>query len=112
MNANDFRKRALALPEAVEQEHHGHPDFRVKNKVFATLGPEGDWAMVKLRPDEQASYVKLEPTVYEPIQGAWGRRGCTRIELKAAKVRSVGEALLAAWCNTAPKKLVAEHYET
>ena len=28
---------ALALPDAVEQDHHGRPSFRVGGKIFATL---------------------------------------------------------------------------
>ena len=46
MTANQFRKLALALPEATEASHQNHPDFRVAGKIFATLGPENDWAMV------------------------------------------------------------------
>ena len=34
---NDARRLALALPEAVEQDHHGRPAFRVGGKIFATL---------------------------------------------------------------------------
>ena len=111
MKADQFRALALALPEACEEEHQGHPDFRIENKIFATLGPDEDWAMVKLRPDQQDSFVKLHPNAFEPIKGAWGKRGCTRVELKAAKRASVVEALQSAWRNTAPKKLVAEHDE-
>jgi hypothetical protein len=31
------RKLALALPGAVERDHHGRPSFRVDEHVFATL---------------------------------------------------------------------------
>jgi hypothetical protein len=31
---------ALALPEAIEQDHHGRPSFRVGGKIFATLWDE------------------------------------------------------------------------
>lgn len=33
----EARQLALALPEAVEQDHHGRPSFRVGGKIFATL---------------------------------------------------------------------------
>ena len=33
----DARRLALALPEAVEQDHHGRPSFRVGGKIFATI---------------------------------------------------------------------------
>jgi hypothetical protein len=39
MKAADFRRIALALPEAVEGSHFGNPDFRVGGKIFATLSP-------------------------------------------------------------------------
>jgi hypothetical protein len=35
------RELALGLPEAVEQDHHGRPSFRVANKIFATQWDEG-----------------------------------------------------------------------
>ena len=33
----EFRRIALSMPEASEGAHMGHPDFRVKGKIFATL---------------------------------------------------------------------------
>jgi hypothetical protein len=108
MTTDDFRDAALALPEAVESEHMGHPDFRVGGKVFATLGPDGDWGGVKLTPDQQAELMRAEPEVFEPFAGAWGRRGYTRIRLAVAHALSVRRALTAAWRNTAPKRLVRE----
>ena len=40
MSADDARRLALALPEAVEQDHHGRPSFRVAGKIFATIWDE------------------------------------------------------------------------
>jgi hypothetical protein len=111
MTAAEFRRVALSLPETEERAHMGHPDFRVKGKVFASLGPEEDWGMVKITPELQASLVRDEPDVFSPASGAWGRWGCTIIQLKPAKKLIVRQALLAAWRNTAPKKLVEEHDE-
>ena len=33
----EARTLALKLPEAVEQDHHGRPSFRVGGRIFATL---------------------------------------------------------------------------
>jgi len=108
MNAHDFRSLALSLPEAAEDAHMGHPDFRVRGKIFATLGPAEDWGMVKLTADQQGSFVRLEPEVFQPFNGAWGRRGCTKICLAAAQEETVRQALIAAWRNTAPKRLAQQ----
>jgi len=105
MTAEQFRSLALSLPEATEEAHMGHPDFRVGGKIFATLGPDEDWGMVKVTPAEQADLVKREPSVFHPANGAWGERGCTIVRLAPAKERTVRPALIAAWRNTAPKKL-------
>jgi hypothetical protein len=109
MNGKSFRALALQLPEAEESEHQGHPDFRVGDKVFATLGPDEDWAMAKLTPPEQAVLIEQDSDAYEPCPGAWGARGYTRIELKAAKKALVVRALKSAWRNTAPKRLAKLH---
>jgi hypothetical protein len=107
VTADEFRSFALELPEAVEEEHMEHPDFRVRGKIFATLGPSHDeWGMVKLTPEQQSDFVRDEPHVFEPFPGAWGRRGCTKVRLEHAQEITVREALEAAWRNTAPRRLV------
>src|SRR5271169_4798058 len=110
MTAGDFRRLALSFPEATEGAHMDHPDFRVGGKIFATLGyPDRGVGMVKLFPDEQEEFVRAEPKVYAPVKGGWGRRGATHLRLKAATKASVKRALAAAWRNTAPRKLLAQH---
>jgi hypothetical protein len=108
MTANEFRDLALSLPEASEAEHMGHPDFRVREKIFATLSPDEEWGMVKLTPDEQALLVQTEPDVFQPVKGAWGRRGCTHVRLEKATEPAVRQALIAAWRNTAPKRIARQ----
>ena len=109
MTAAEFRSLALSFPEATEEAHMGHPDFRVRGKIFATLGPDEDWGMVKLTADQQASFIRTEPHVYKPASGAWGRRGSTIVTLRDADELTIRQALSAAWRNTAPKRLVREH---
>ena len=108
MTADEFRSMALGLPEAVEQAHMDHPDFRVRGKIFATLGPDEAWGMVKLTPDQQEQFVQAEPDVFDPCAGAWGERGCTNVRLRAVKKDALRRALVAAWRNTAPKLLVRQ----
>jgi len=106
LTADDFRRLALGLPETTEAEHQGHPDFRVGDKVFASLGPREEWGMLRLTPSQQASAIEVHPRVFEPFNGAWGARGATKIALEAATESIIRPPLAAAWRNTAPKQLL------
>ena len=101
-----FRELALELPHAEEGAHHGHADFRVGGKIFATLRPDEDRAMVRLPPAEQTLVVTAEPEAFQPVPGAWGRQGCTHVTLSAVRVSAVREALHVAWRHRAPKRLI------
>ncbi|HYM61496.1 MAG TPA: MmcQ/YjbR family DNA-binding protein [Thermoanaerobaculia bacterium] len=107
MTEDTFRRIALGLPGTAESAHMDHPDFRVGGKIFATLrSPAKGWGMVKLQPFEQEVLVRAEPDTFVPAKGAWGRRGCTHVRLSTVSSAKLRDALLAAWRNTAPKKLV------
>src|SRR5262249_32367402 len=113
MTPDDFRRIALSLPEAVEASHMGHPDFRVRRKIFATIGwPDSAWAMVKLAPDQQMMVVEAVPTMFAPVPGGWGRRGSTNVRLTAADEATLRSVLTMAWRNVAPKSLVKSFDET
>jgi len=90
----------------------GHPDFRVGGKIFATLGyPDDGCGMVKLTALEQVLFVEADPKVFQPVKGAWGQRGATTVRLRGAKKAGLHKALVAAWKNTAPKRLLEEYAE-
>jgi hypothetical protein len=106
MTAADFRRIALGLPEAAEGAHMGKADFRVRGKVFATLGwPDPRWGMVKLTPDQQEVVVASEPDIFVPVKGTWGKRGATQVRLSSADGATLNSALTSAWRNVAPKTL-------
>lgn len=100
-----FRALALALPETVEGGHHSHPDFRVRGKIFATLLPGETIGMVKLTPDEQERWLLSSPSVFTKAPGAWGKMGCTYIELAKAEPAAVEQALRSAWRSRLPKSM-------
>lgn len=103
MKASSFRRIALGLAGAAEAAHMGHPDFRAHGRIFATLHADGRRGMVKLTPEQQAAFIQREPAVFSPEAGAWGRQGCTRVELTAADPEIVGEAMTLAWRNSAAR---------
>ena len=107
MTPADFRKIALSMPEAIESEHMSHPDFRVDNKIFATLGyPDQEHGMVVLPPEEQARLLRSQPKVFFPAKGAWGKKGSTCVHLAAIDKRTLQAALEIAWRHRAPKDLL------
>jgi len=96
---------ALRLPDAIEAAHMGHPDFRVGDKIFATLGyPSIAFAMVQLTPEQQELFVRTEPNTFTPVPGGWGKKGATHVLLKTAKKAAVREALQVAYTNRAPRR--------
>lgn len=99
MNAKDFRRIALAFEGAVEGAHMGHPDFRANGRIFATLHDGLKTGMVKLTPEQQDRFVRAEPSMFSPESGAWGRQGCTRVQLHATDEETLGEAMTLAWQN-------------
>jgi hypothetical protein len=109
MTAKDFRRIALSLPETEERAHMNHPDFRVAGKIFATLGyPDKTHGMVKLCPEDQHYFSKEHPEMFMPVKGAWGRKGATSVNLKAAKKENLRKAIESAWRHTAPRRLLEQ----
>ncbi len=105
MTPEKFRRIALDLPGAEERAHMNHPDFRVNGRVFATMGyPDKSRAMVKLPPEKQAEFVELEPAAFSPLNGAWGKQGCTSVILAKAGEEAAGAALTLAWQHASRKK--------
>ena len=108
MTVKTFRTLALAQPESAEVGHMGHPDFRVKNKIFATLGyPDARHGMVKLNTEQRDGFVDAAPEAFAPVPGGWGRTGATLVDLRAVSLNALAAAIEMAWSNVAPKKLVA-----
>jgi hypothetical protein len=99
ISPDDFRRIALGMDNASEGAHMGHPDFRVKGRVFATLHHDHLHGMVKLTPEQQQTFVLEHQTVFVPENGAWGRQGCTRVRLDAVDEDTLGAAMTLAWRN-------------
>ena len=89
------RQLALALPEAVEQDHHGRPSFRVGGKIFATLWDESHMN-VMLDEGGILTAVQAEPGTCEEVW--WGRRlAAVRVDLRSADEELLAGLLEDAW---------------
>ena len=109
MKAADFRRLALALPEAVEGSHLGNPDFRLGGKNYATLSLKRQaYGVLLLAPEEQAGMVEDEPQIFSPVPGGWGKKGSTRVSLAKVTPDILAAALRTAWRRKAPKRLLSK----
>jgi len=96
------RKLALALPEAQESSHQGHPDFRVRNKIFATLPPGGRIAVLKITPADLDDLIQRDAETFRDI---WGGRWLS-VSLDRVAPEVFHKLLVDSWRLTAPKTLV------
>ena len=82
VTAAELRELALGLPGAQERETWGHPTFRVRDKIFASMheGDDGAIATVKASPEEQTVLVIADPVTFGPASHV-GRYGWTTIRL-------------------------------
>ena len=107
---DDVRRICLALPEAEEVfvDAWGHPTFRVRNKMFASMGGEGAEASCtfKTDPDERdALDAQGEPYFVPAYVGHRGWRGL-RLGDRRVTVDELAELLETSWRMTAPKRVV------
>ena len=104
VSLEEARSLALSLPEAVEQDHHGRPSFRVGGKIFATLWTE---ERMNVLMDEGGILTALHaaPEVCQEVW--WGKRLMgVGVNLPVAEARFLGELLADAWEQKAPKRLL------
>jgi hypothetical protein len=104
VSPEEARALALSLPEAVEQDHHGRPSFRVGGTIFATLR-SAERMNVILEEDGILTAVEAAPEVCEAVW--WGRKlaavGVSLSRVDSTRLRALLED---AWEGKAPKRLL------
>jgi hypothetical protein len=98
------RALALSLPEAVEQDHHGRPSFRVGGKIFATLW---DQTHTNVMLDEPGILTAAQAHPDACAEFWWGKRlGALSVDLERVDADVLTELLADAWERKAPKRLL------
>ena len=104
VSAEDARGLALSLAEAVEQDHHGRPSFRVDGKIFATLWSD-DRINVMLDEGGILSAVHRAPEACQEVR--WGKRSAAvGVELARIDAELLAELLEDAWEQKAPRRVL------
>jgi hypothetical protein len=101
LTADDARRLALERPEAVEQDHHGRPSFRVRGRIFATLWDERHMNVMLDQPGILTA-TQAHPDVCQEVW--WGKRlAAVRVDLRAATRALLRDLLADAWEHKASK---------
>jgi hypothetical protein len=104
LSRKQARELALELPEAVEQDHHGRPSFRVANKIFATQWDE-EHMNVMLDEGGIRTAIHDDPEAFEEVW--WGKKlTAVRVDLRRVEAKKLSELLEEAWELRAPKRLL------
>ena len=106
-----FRQIALSLPETDEAPHFENRAFRVKKKIFATLNAAANRATLKFSLENQDVFTVISQGAIFPVPNKWGHHGWTHIDLGKADLEMCRDALQTAWCDVAPKAVLAKYPE-
>lgn len=103
LSRKQARELALELPEAVEQDHHGRPSFRVANKIFATQWDD-EHMNVMLDEGGIRTAIHADPETFEEVW--WGKKlAAVRVDLRRVEAEALRELLEEAWEIRAPRRL-------
>jgi hypothetical protein len=106
MTPDEARQLGLALPEAVEQDHHGRPSFRVAGKIFATLWDERH---LNVMLDEAGIRTAIDARPDACAEVWWGKRlAAVRVDLHRIEPDALAELLADAWESKAPRRLLGQ----
>ena len=112
MTGDEVRALCLGLPEVTEKatwgddEHAGHPTFRVKDKIFVIMADDGSGGSMKTSAGEQADLISAFPDAAR-FAAYVGRYGWVDVEFAGIPDEVLREIIEGAWARTAPKRLAA-----
>jgi hypothetical protein len=102
VSADTVRSLALALPHISESAHFAQPDFRVRNRIFATLPNCGDVVCLKTTPINLDALMAADSVTFRnEWRGRW-----LRVRLDRIAAPMLEQLLVDAWTLVAPKTLV------
>jgi hypothetical protein len=91
VSPGEVRRLALGLPDAVEQDHHGFPSFRVGGRIFATLPDE---ATLRVMLDEGGIRTAIHDAPRVCAEQWWGKKlAAVAVDLAAADATLVARLL-------------------
>ena len=110
VDIDEVRELALALPGTAEKPHFHMIGFRVADKAFLSVEPDGSKALVQVDDATSQEFMHEDPKVFGPLTRMGTPIG---VEVSLADVRPERMAALieAAWRHRAPKRMVKQRDE-
>jgi hypothetical protein len=104
---DNVRQIVSSLPETSEGPLYGTPGFRVRDKAFARLRPEGDVLVVWCAGEgEKDAYLATQPDIFFTLPHYDGHPSVL-VRLPAIDVADLRDLLTDAWFVRAPRRLAA-----
>jgi hypothetical protein len=108
VSENDVRRAALALPATTEKPSYGTPGFRVRDRLFARIRPEGHSVVVWCADlAEKDALVESEPDKFFTTPHYDGHPAVL-LKMAAVDAEELAEVLADSWRVRAPAGLLAE----
>ncbi|MDQ0462776.1 hypothetical protein QO010_000524 [Caulobacter ginsengisoli] len=109
MTEAELRALALSLPETLEVPHFPTASFRVRGKIYLTIGEGRDDtpAVLRLPAHIQEAVLQSDADTAESVGGYWGRMGWTRFFIERMENEKLADLVRLAWRQVAPKKLIS-----
>jgi hypothetical protein len=108
VSEDDVRRAALALPATAEKPSYGSPGFRVRDRLFARIRPEGDCVVVWCADlSEKEGLLSSEPEKFFTTPHYDGHPSVL-VRMAAVGRDEMAEILADSWRLRAPARLVAD----
>lgn len=106
VNEDEVRRLALALPSVTERPSYGTPGFRVSDRLFARIRPEGDSVVVWCADlGEKEALLASDPDTFFTTPHYDGHP-TVLVRMAAVDPGEMAELLTDSWRLRAPIKLV------
>lgn len=106
VTVEELRQLVSGLPEVEVRQHGSWTSMRVRTKGFGYLAEDEETVLLKAHRDEQEALAAQDPDTFEAAFAA-GQYGWVRIRLATVDPDELRELVTEAWCQTAPRGLVA-----
>jgi hypothetical protein len=104
----EVRTLSLSLPGVKEHDHWGKPSFRIRNKIFAVIQPDGVSLLLKTTKEERAACTTLAPDIFL-MPDSFTNLAYMIVRLDRIDPSELRDLLVHAWKLVAPKKLLTEY---